>query len=64
MLCNACGTRFRRTGNLGAAGARLATPVSSPSPASKLRVAPEAPEARKKARMADECLVYVLPPRV
>jgi hypothetical protein len=62
MLCNACGTRFRRTGNLGVA-ARLATPVSSPSPASKMRVAPEAPPA-KKARVMDDCVIYALPPRV
>ena len=60
VLCNACGTRYRRTGALGVPGPR-SLPVS---PVSKLRAVPESP-APKKARLSDEAtVVYALPPRV
>ena len=57
MLCNACGTRFRRTGNLGSSPlSRSATPATTPTKRKAVAAAPAAtPSGRKKRHAVLTC---------
>lgn len=57
MLCNACGTRFRRTGNLGSSPlSRSATPAATPTKRKAVAAAPAAtPSGRKKRHAVLTC---------
>jgi hypothetical protein len=57
MLCNACGTRFRRTGNLGSSPlSRSATPAATPTKRKAVAAAtPATPSGRKKRHAVLTC---------